>query len=82
MLFHFGHVYLHQMISKTENRISEMQRQITSLRSAVISIIGEDKEGKYRRGFVKDTLMASREKPVFSFQNKDGLLKQIHNVIR
>ena len=35
-----------------------VQQEITLLRSAVISIVGRDKEGEYRPEFVKGTLKA------------------------
>ena len=70
------------MNSKIENQIHSMKQQINSLRSAVISIIGKDKEGKYRPEFVKKTLQASREEASFVFRNSEQLLRQMRNFTR
>ena len=53
----------------------EIQKEINLLKSFAISILGEDKEGSYNSKFVKDTLKATSEKVLNSFENKEDFLK-------
>ena len=41
------------MVTKTNNHISTLGKEVELLRSLVIGILGEDKEGEYRPAFVK-----------------------------
>lgn len=54
---------------------SEIKKEIKLLKSFAISILGQDKEGKYHPKFVKETLKSVNEKPVHVFKSKKGLLE-------
>lgn len=66
--------------TKYVREIYNLRSEIALLRSVVISIIGEDREGKYRSGFVKAMLEASKERPKFEFQGSKALLAQLKNI--
>ncbi len=70
--------------AKTEvhnnNELKYLRREVALLRSIVISIIGEDPEGKYKPSFVKTILKAAEEKPKFKFKGADELIKQLGDV--
>lgn len=44
-----------------------LQQEVALLRSAVISLVGEDAEGRYRPEFVESTFAALRRKPTKRF---------------
>lgn len=67
-------IYNFLMIKHTSNNIQELQKEISLLRSAVISIIGKDDEGVYRPEFVKEILEAATETPQYRFQGKNSFL--------
>lgn len=51
--------------------------EVKLLRSFVMSMVQEDKEGKYRRSFVKEMLQAVNEKPTHVFKDKETFLKEL-----
>lgn len=62
-----------QKVLQEKNLASEVRM----LRSFVMSMVHEDKEGKYRRSFVKEMLKAVKEKPTHVFKDKETFLKEL-----
>jgi len=62
---------------KIDSEIKNLRREVGVLRSAIISILGRDREGKYRPEFVKEVLLASKETPTGRFTNTDSFLKEL-----
>ena len=60
--------------------VKELKREIFRLRSAVISIVGEDEEGTYRPEFVKEMLRAAAETPEYRFRGKNSFLADLAGV--
>lgn len=54
-----------------------IKQELTQLRSAVISLIGEDPEGVYRPEFVAETLAALAHKPEFTFSTPEKFLRHL-----
>ena len=57
-----------------------LRQEVALLRSAVIGLIGEDPEGKYRPEFVRSTLAALRRKPTHRFSSPENFLKELSRV--
>lgn len=57
--------------NKLNTKIDKLEQEIRILRSFLISIVGEDRDGKYRSEFVKEILRAAREKPNYIFDGRD-----------
>ncbi|HEX8947070.1 MAG TPA: hypothetical protein VF829_02550 [Candidatus Paceibacterota bacterium] len=53
------------------------KQELFLLRSAVIGLIGRDREGSYRPEFVKSTLAALKQKPVKRFTSPKQFLADI-----
>lgn len=60
--------------------IKNLKSEVNLLRSFIISIIGEDKEGNYNPRFTEEILKAAEEKPTNSFHNSKSFLKQLRSV--
>lgn len=58
-------------------KIKEIERKIELLYSALVGLIGKDKEGIYRQNFVKKILKLSEKKPKYRFANKNNFLNQV-----
>lgn len=58
-------------------KLSELQKEVDILRSAIISVVGQDDEGDYNPQFVKKIFKAMREKPTRSFKNTASFLREI-----
>lgn len=54
-----------------------VKSEIKLLRSFVMSMIQEDKEGKYDPKFVKEILRAIKEKPTHFFFDSKSFLKEL-----
>lgn len=69
------------MIYTTQTRARVAERafatEVRLLRSSLFSIIGEDREGRYRPSFVRAILGASREKPTKTFTDVATFLRDI-----
>lgn len=57
--------------------LRSIRREINVLRSLVVSLIGEDREGSYRPSFVKAILEAAGEKPIHKFISPTALLSKL-----
>lgn len=62
------------------NTLGDIQREMKLLRSFVVSVIGEDKEGKYNQKFVNEIFNAVREKPARSFGNPKSFLYELRGL--
>lgn len=60
-----------------QQKTRELERELGLLRSFVIGQFGDDPEGEYNPKFVKEILMAAKEKPKYEFKNGKSFLKQI-----
>lgn len=65
------------MNKNNSHNIIELQKEISILRSAIISIIGRDDEGVYRPEFVKEMLDAATETPQYRFRGRDSFLADL-----
>ncbi len=54
-----------------------VKNEVKLLRSFVMSLIKEDKEGKYNPRFIKEVLKAVKEKPTHSFLYGQTFLKEL-----
>ncbi len=61
--------------------IADLQQEVNLLRSFVIGIVKEDKEGKYRSKFVKEVFKALREKAEYVFEDKKSFLKHLRKTV-
>ena len=62
---------------KINRKISDLKKEVKTLRSFIIGNIIKDSEGEYQPKFIKRVLNASKEKTKFSFKNKGDFLEQI-----
>lgn len=72
------------MISDPSNNqtvITDLQQEVSLLRSFVIGLAGKDREGKYRPEFVRRTLQALKEKATKRFLNPKAFLSDLSRVI-
>ena len=63
-------------IPKLNNRIEDLQNEVSQLRSFVIGQAGRDPEGNYRHEFVKKILKAIDDKPEYEYSGR-GSLRQL-----
>ncbi|MDP2926892.1 MAG: hypothetical protein Q8N65_02020 [bacterium] len=69
-----------QTISYSQKLSSELENiktEVQLLRSFLISLGGEDREGRYNPKFVKEILESAKEISVRSFKNSRAFLKEI-----
>lgn len=62
------------------NTLENIQREMKLFRSFVVSVIGEDKEGKYNQKFVNELFKAIKEKPTRSFNNSKYFLDELRKI--
>jgi hypothetical protein len=65
------------VVNKNRVSVTDMANELALLRSAVIGMLGEDPEGKYRSEFVRKALRVMKEKSRYTFTTKEKFLKQI-----
>lgn len=63
-----------------DNKIKNLKSEVDLLRSFIISIIGEDKEGNYNPFFEKEILKATEENPTNSFHNSKSFLEELRSL--
>ena len=73
-------IYNRIMNKNDSHNVQELQREVSMLRSAVISIIGRDDEGVYKPEFVKEILEAATETPQYHFRGKNSFLADLARV--
>lgn len=66
-----------RIITRNNNELKSLRNEVALLRSIVIGILGEDREGKYRPDFIKAILKAAKERPKFEFKGTADLIKQL-----
>lgn len=64
---------------KLGNEIKNLRKEIELIRSAIISVLGKDKEGIYNPKFVKEILAAAKEKHGYVFTNAKSFLAKLGN---
>lgn len=62
------------------NTLENIQREMKLFRSFVVSVIGEDKEGKYNQKFVNEMFKAIKEKPTHSFGGSKSFLDELRKI--
>jgi len=67
-------------LGKLNTEIGSLKREVRTLRSLLISVIGKDEEGAYRPQFVRETLKAAREKPTHSFRGARSFLAELERI--
>ncbi|MBI4143158.1 hypothetical protein HY480_04765 [Candidatus Uhrbacteria bacterium] len=70
---------------RTARRVSRsefngVRRDVRTLRSLLISFVGEDREGAYRPMFVREILTASTERPTRRFRSAAAFLAEISSL--
>jgi len=65
---------------KINTELTDLKQKVQILRSLLIGLLGQDKEGRYRPEFVKKILKAVGEKAEFSFKNEKVFLSQLKKV--
>ena len=73
---------MNQKIHKISEKLTSpmIRQEINLLRSALMSVIGEDKEGNYHPQLVREILRAAREAPQRQFHNAKDFLAELANV--
>lgn len=66
--------------NKLNTKIDKLEQEIRILRSFLISIVGEDRDGKYRSEFVKEILKAAKKKPNYIFSGGDSFLAALKRI--
>lgn len=65
------------IVSKQQQGVAELKREVGLLRSFVIGIVGKDKEGRYRPEFVEKTLRAAERRPLHLFTSPHSFLTKL-----
>lgn len=65
------------VFKKLDTRLNKLKQEIFTLRSFLISIVVEDKEGDYRPEFVKEIFKAAKEKPGHVFVDRYSFLAEL-----
>ncbi len=60
--------------------LKDLKSDVGLLRSAIVSILGEDDEGQYNTKFVKQILKTTKDKPAHSFHNTKSFLAELDKV--
>ena len=63
--------------SNINSELQGLKHEVRVLRSFLVSIVGEDREGKYNPKFVKEILKAAREIPSHSFKGAGLFLSEL-----
>ena len=64
----------------TIREVKKIKRDIRSLRSFFISMVGEDPEGNYKPQFIEKMIKAMDDKPLYAYTGSGSLLKQLKNL--
>jgi hypothetical protein len=64
-------------IRKLTNEVESLKQEVGRLRSLLISVAGEDREGAYRASIVRELLKAATEQPTREYAGAGALLKQL-----
>lgn len=66
-----------QNVRRLSNELTSLKHEVRSLRSLLVSVAGEDREGSYRPEFVRELRRAARQKPNRAFINAHSLLGEL-----
>lgn len=66
-----------KILEKLDKKITNLQGEVSILRSFMIGNLAKDKEGKYRPEFARKVLRSSKEKAGFNFKDSKSFLKKI-----
>lgn|GEM_PF-2606865 len=69
-------------IRKLTNEVEGLKQEVGRLRSLLISVVGQDREGAYRASIVKELLEAAGEKSSHEYTGAGSLLAQMKNTKR
>jgi hypothetical protein len=64
-------------IRKLTSEVENLKQEVGRLRSLLISVAGEDREGAYRASIVREMLEAATEQPTREYAGPGSLLKQL-----
>lgn len=67
-------------VQRLNTELGALKREVRTLRSLMISVVGRDEEGAYRPQFAREILNAAREKPSRSFRNARAFLAELEQV--
>ena len=56
---------------------TQLEKEVTLLRSAVIGLVGNDPEGEYNPAYVRRVLRAAHEKPTRVFVDAEQFLAEL-----
>lgn len=65
------------VFKKLDIKLNKLKQEVFTLRSFLISIVGEDKEGNYRPEFVKEIIKAAKEKPDLVFVDRHSFFAEL-----
>ena len=69
------------MTTKTVAKlVTNLSKEVRALRSLVISVIKENKEGTYRSAFIRSVIKATALKPTERFTNAKDFLKKLKQI--
>ena len=71
---------MRQTSKATTVQFKELVREVGTIRSLLISMIGQDAEGRYRPEFVRGILNAGQEKTTHTFRNATQFLRDLKSV--
>lgn len=66
--------------TSTKEEIDTLKKEVRSLRSFIISMLGKDTEGDYRPEFVDELMKAISETPIYHYTGAGSLLKHLEEV--
>lgn len=58
------------------NRLT-VKQEVALLRSAIIGLVGKDREGEYRPNFIAEVFRDVRRKPTKKFSTKEDFLSEL-----
>jgi len=64
-------------VEKLNNELTNLKQKMYIIRSLLIGLVGQDREGTYRPEFVRKILEAVGEKIDFSFRDEKTFLSQL-----
>lgn len=66
-----------QNVRRLSSELTLLKHEVRSLRSLLVSVAGEDREGLYRPEFVRELQRAARQKPTRAFRNARSFLDEL-----
>ena len=66
-----------QNVRRLSSELTLLKHEVRSLRSLLVSVAGEDREGSYRPEFVRELRRAARQKPNRAFRSARSFLDEL-----